>query len=976
MPLPTDVVRFRRRSRAKGAPSSGRKLFIILAVTALLLSTTVVVAALIFANLTSGLPQVESIESVFRPPYGDAFQPVRIYDRSGEVLLLEILNPAAEERRWVSLDDVSIPDHVFQSTIAVQDTTFWSNGGYDPQILIQHFLSTLLFQADKPSSETITQRLVRASLLPVDDNERSPLAQAFRSALLAAELTRRYPKHQILAWYLNSAYYGHFAYGIDAAALVYYGKHAADLSVAESALLASLPLQPDLNPIDAPGDARARQSDTLDAMVSRGYLSKSEAEAAEKQRLIITNGVGAFDSFASDFALLAWERLADVLSPAAMHRGGLRVISSLDHDLQLQVACVADTHLRRMSGGALSVTEPAADGSACVGAGLLSTLRPSDVGVDHRISDVSVVVMDPINGQVLSMLGSSEGTKPSGSAFMPLVYLTAFAQGYSPSTMVFDVPEPDDALAEGQGVIPPNDDGEYHGPVSMRTALANSYNAAAAWTLQLVGTETVLRTIDPMGLRLARENDFDFGQAVASGEIEVSLLDMTAAYGVMANEGRMAGVQRHTGTSGHGDSALDPIIILRVEDAAQQTIYSTVTQERAVLSPQLAFLMTDVLSDETARWLTFGQPNILEIGRPAGAKTGTLQSQAGNWVVGFTPSRVVGVWVGNDDGRSMQGVQALNGAAPIWQAVLRYATRDLPAEGWVMPPGMSELEVCFPSGLLPTEYCPRVVREVFISGTEPIYYDNLYQPFLVNKETGKLATLFTPWDLVEERVYMIPPPGAAAWADQTDVDKPPSEYDTIYEDATSNPDVRISSPSPFDIVHGKITIRGVAEPEGFSHYRLQYGRGLNPSQWVQIGDDTTVPVSAGVLGRWDTKDLNGLFTLQLLVVQDGGLVSSAAVNVTIDNQPPTLDLLSPESGERFSLPMGEGVLVEVNVYDEMAVERVILYVDDTTMTTLTSPPYAFHWIPAKIGEFEIHGRAYDQAGNMAETPHVDIQVVP
>jgi membrane peptidoglycan carboxypeptidase len=976
MPLPTDVVRFRRQTRSKGAPSSGRTLFVFLAIIALLLSASVVIAALIFANLTSGLPQVESIERAFQAPRGGAFQPVRVYDRSGEILLLEILNPAAEERRWISLDDISIPDHVFQSTIAAQDGTFWSNAGYDPQTLLQQVLSTLLFQADGPSSETITQRLVRASLLPVNDNTRSPLTQQLRSALLAAELTRKYPKQQILAWYLNSAYYGHFAYGIDAAALVYFGKHAADLNLAESALLASLPLQPDLNPIDAPSSARDRQSETLDAMVSLGYLSSSEANAATKQRLKIENGVEVFDSFASDFAILAWEQLAEVLSPAAMHRGGLRIISSLDHDLQLQVACVANTHLQRMSGGELSVTEPAADGSACVAAGLLSTLRPSDVGVDHNISDVDVVVLDPISGQVLSMLGSSEQVRPSGSAFMPFIYLTAFAQGYSPSTMVFDVPEADGVFDDALGVVPPNDDGEYHGPVSMRTALANSYNAAAAWTLQLVGAETVLRTTDPMGLYLARENDIDVGQAFASGEIEVSLLDVTTAYGVMANEGRMTGFQKHTESSSFGDSALDPVIILRVEDAARQTIYATVTEERAVLSPQLAFIMTDVLSDEAARWLAFGQPNILEMGRPAGVKTGTTPSQAGNWVVGFTPSRAVGVWVGNEDGRSMQGVQALNGAAPIWQAVLRYATRDLPARGWLMPPGMSELEVCLPSGLLPTEYCPRMVREVFINGTEPTYYDNLYQPFLVNKETGKLATLFTPWDLVEERVYMIPPPGAVAWADQTEVEKPPSEYDTIYEQATSNPDVRISSPSPFDIVHGTITIRGGAEPEEFSHYRLQYGRGLNPSQWVQIGDDMEESVSEGELGRWDTEDINGLYTLQLIVVQEGGLVNTAAVNVTIDNKPPTLNLLSPVSGERFSLPLDEGVLVEVDAYDEMSVERVTLFMDDIIMTTLTTPPYAFRWTPTKTGEYEIFARAYDPAGNVAESPHVEIRVVP
>jgi membrane peptidoglycan carboxypeptidase len=250
-------------------------------------------------------------------------------------------------------------------------------------------------------------------------------------------------------------------------------------------------------------------------------------------------------------------------------------------------------------------------------------------------------------------------------------------------------------------------------------------------------------------------------------------------------------------------------------------LYDWQREERAVLSPQLAYLLADVLSDEPARWESLGHPNALEIGRPAGVVTGTGAGEADAWAVGFTPARVVGVWMGTLDESPARVSPWLVGT--VWSAILRYASLQAPPEGWDMPPGLSVVEVCDPSGLLPTAYCPNVVREVFIQGTEPTHYDTLYQPFRVNRETGKLATLFTPLDLVEERVYLVPPPEAAAWAEAAGIEQPPQEYDTL----TSHPAdllVNITAPIALRRWCGQIPIDG-AIPEDFTSYRLQYGQG-------------------------------------------------------------------------------------------------------------------------------------------------------
>lgn len=978
MPLATDIVRVRRRrARADSLRGLVRIAPGLLVVFIIVVGIVSLVAAMVFADLTSGMPSIQEFELIFGSEGREYFQPARFYDRTGETLIFEVINPSAVDRQWLRLDPLAtdvLPHHVVRSSIVALDETFWTNPGYDSKELFEALIGTLLRRPDVMANPTIGQRLVETHLIPLNDGARTPLAQTLRSALLAADLTRQYPKEQILEWYLNSAHYGHMAYGIDAAAMVYFGKSASGLSLAESAILAAVPLQPELNPIDNPELAREMQVDVLGEMARQGMISSPELEDALAETLEIQESNDPMAFLASGFGLYAWDQLSDILEPIAINRSGLRVTTSLDSDLQVQAACAAGTHLKWLQGGEVGAVESTTDGSACIAAGLLSPLRPSDTGVDHNISDVAVVVLDPTTGQVLSLVGPADVPRTSGSAFMPFIYLTAFARGYAPGTMVLDVPQAEPTLGDEVLYVPPNDDGRFHGPVRMRNALANSYNAAAAQTMNLVGVENILSTARSMGLYLLDDAGVDIVVEMVAGNLEVTLLDMSFANGVIANQGQMVGMPVYYQEQQPDFRSLNPISILRVEDVAGRIVYNYEQKERAILSNQLAFLMADVLSDETARWPAYNHPNLLEIGRPAGVKTGTTLGMQDNWAIGFTPSRVVGVWVGNLDGESMQGVHALNGATPIWQAVIRYATRDLPQEDWSMPPGLSAVEVCDPSGLLPTKYCPSVVREVFVHGTEPTHYDNLYQPFLINKETGKLATLTTPLDVVEERVYMIPPPEAIEWARQAGIEQPPQVYDTLLEEKEFNPEVNISSPVAFDVLSGTVAIRGDARPEGFEYYRLQFGQGLIPLRWIQIGTDQSAPVTEGVLGRWDTEGLNGLYTVQLVVVKDDGRIAAAVTQVTIDNRPPIIQLLSPEPEQEFTWPVDWEVVIEAEASDEISLSKVVFYVDAQLVATITAPPYSTRWRIGRDGAHLVFAQAFDSAGNVSDSESVEFHV--
>jgi membrane carboxypeptidase/penicillin-binding protein len=309
-----------------------------------------------------------------------------------------VLHPQAQSRRWLYLDPdgpIDLPEHALEATIAIQDETFWSNPGYYPQEVAQALLSYLDLRGPQEISPSISQQLVQAQLLPLAGAVRSPEKQSLQRMILAAEVTQEYPKEKILEWYINSADYGNHAYGIDAAALVYFAKHASDLTLPESAMLASIPLNPSLNPVEAPKEAKERQAETLRAMVRVGAITNHEAQLALAQTLEIKHeAVERPDHLQALIEYLQIEVL-EMFGEDALGRSGLRIQTTVDYDLQLQSHCTLQTHIARLSGLEPSVILPAADGTGCLAAGFLPPVRPSDANLDHNIESGGFVVFRP-----------------------------------------------------------------------------------------------------------------------------------------------------------------------------------------------------------------------------------------------------------------------------------------------------------------------------------------------------------------------------------------------------------------------------------------------------------------------------------------------------------------------------------------------------------------------------------------------------
>jgi len=916
--------------------------------------------ALTFANLAAALPPVHDLERSFGPSGREAFRPVRFYDRDQGQLLFEWLHPSASSRRWIYLDPegpIDLPSYSLQAILIAQDQGFWSHPGYLPAQALAAITDYLFGSQGDAANMTITERLAQAQLAPLYSGGENPGAARVQTVLLAAEITRRYPREQILEWYLNSADFGNQAYGIDAAALVYFDKHASDLTLAESTMLASIPLAPELNPVDQPDAATQIQTDVLEAMAAAGLISHLEARRASEAQLVFASPAEAAVTSLDSFEAYITQYIEGSFGRSLLGRSGLRVQTSLDLDLHRQALCTLESQVNRLNGGEPGAIISLADGSGCLAVGLLTPIRPKDAGVDHAIQSGAVVILDPQTGELLSLIGPGTSPKPATGLEAPFTALTAFAQGYTPASMLLDVP------LQGSNPVSQLPGYGEHGPVRLRIALANQYQAALDRLIDQVGLESVRRTVASFGF----QNQKPSLTGVEDGlDLDSNLLELVHAYSVFASEGQLHGTR---GGIESLDGQLEPVVILQIEDGNQRLIYQADPGSQSLVSAQLAYLMVDILSDESARWPSVGKGSPLEVGRPAGVVASMSPETGQAWTLGFTPGVVIGVWFESQSPAAAETLTAMNGPAPVWHALLQYATRDHPPASWRIPPGVSSLEVCDPSGLLPTLYCPNVVREVFLNGTEPTTFDNLFQPFLVNRETGKLATLNTPPDLVEEQVFMVVPPEAAEWANEAGIARPPEEYDTLRAEEP-DPQVNISAPESFTFLRGIVRITGHAEPEGMERFRVQYGRGLNPTSWVQIGQDENRPVRGGLLATWDTSALSGLYTIQLVVVDGTGRLRTDAVQVTVDNSAPAAVITLPEAGQLIVGDITESTVLQVDASDEYGVARVVFYVDGQVAATLTGESFSTTWRLSRSGEHTLYAEVFDLAGNATISPSI------
>lgn len=933
---PTLTIIYQRRNRQVATSRSSRQRIWRVGMgcgfaLSVLVVLIILAGALSYANLMRDLPPIEYLSILLNPPNGLLLQPTRIYDRSGQHLL-QVFAPSDTSRRYIpysSQNPQHLPDTLAQATIAMSDPDFWDHPGY------------LLGGLDNPDYHpTLAQRLVADLLLW---NEPASLRRALRERILAAQVTARYGRSMVLEWYLNSANYGHYAFGAEAAAQLYLGKPAAQLNLAESALLAGVGQAPALNPLDAPQAAFQRRQEVIYVMQALHTISDEEVKQAiaTPANLQPNPVTPAYPALA--FTNLVISQISKIFDRSRLERGGLTILSTLDYDLQTQAVCAVQAQVNRLGGG--SEAAAALQGVPCEARQLLPTLLP---GVIVPGVSASAILLDPRMGQVLALVGETYAghespfleAYPSGSLLTPFIYLTGFTRGLSPASLVWDIPGQSDVR---------NLDGEFHGPVRLRLALDNDYLVSADQVQTQMGAENVWRTAKSFGLNLSPSVN------LLHDEVQLTLLEAGQAYGVFAAEGVMTGQVLE-------NEPLRPITVLKVTDA-NNTLWLNwnVPQTQAVVTPQLAYLMNHVLSDETARWPSMGHANPLEVARPAGVKLGQTNGQS-TWVVGYTPQRVAVVWMGTQHQNSTISIKHVAG---LWHALIQYASRDLPPESWIAPAGVTTREVCDPSGLLPTVYCPNVVSEVFLNGNEPVQADNLYRVYQINRETGLIATIFTPPHLIEERVYIVVPPEANAWAEEADLLTPPEAYDTIQQ-LPRNPDAHITIPSMFANLRGKVQVSGTAVGDNFKYYRIQVGQGLNPQTWMQISDDVHSPVDEGILVEWDTSDLDGLYAVQLLVVRSDQRMERATIQVTVDNQAPQVNVTFPQDGQKLNYSQNQQVTFLVQASDNLSLVRVDFYVDDLLVGSLAQSPFSLSW-PATLGKHTLRVVASDRAGNQTES---------
>jgi len=645
------------------------KIFVLLGTVFVLGSIIAILSA--FAYVAKDLPNPNQINA------RQITESTKIFDRTGQILLYDI---HGEEQRTI-ISPEQIPDYIKWATVAIEDESFYKHQGIDFKAIIRAFWANLTNRTISQGGSTITQQLIKNSIL----SSSRTYKRKIKEIILALQTEHSFSKDQILSMYLNQIPYGSNAYGIEAAAQTFFQKNAQELNLAESALLAALPQAPTYySPYGShPEELRNKQTKILDKMAQLGYISQEEADQAKQTNLWFAKS-GSIK--APHFVMFVKEYLAAKYGDATLEQDGLKVITTLDMNLQnIAEEAVASANLKQF-----------------------------------KARNAALAAIDPKTGQILAMVGSrdyfdihNDGNvnvtirpRQPGSSFKPFVYATAFKKGFSPETIIFDLETNFGPDGSGQNYIPQNYSEKFSGPVTMRQALACSINVASVKVLYLAGVKDSIKTAQDLGITTLTDPN-RYGLSLVLGGGEITLLEETAAYGVLANDG----IRHQTNP------------ILRIEDKSGKVLEEFKPEGKRVIDKEITRLLTDVLSDNEARRPTFGPNSPLYLGaRPVAAKTGTTQEYRDAWLIGYTPSLVAGVWVGNNDNSKMQNIAAgARAAGPIWHEFMTKALANTLIEEFSKP------------GIMPPNNFPaeKIVK--------------------IDKISGKLATESTPAELVIEK---------------------------------------------------------------------------------------------------------------------------------------------------------------------------------------------------------------------------------
>ena len=582
-------------------------------------------------------------------------QSSKIYDRTGEILLYEIYS---EEKRTI-VPFEKIPDYVKKATIAIEDKNFYEHPAIDWRALARAFLTNLIKGSVVQGGSTITQQLAKNAFL----SSEKTYERKIKELILAYWIEKKYSKDEILNLYLNQIPYGNNAYGIEAAAKAYFGKPAEELSLVESVLLASIPKAPTYySPYGSHKDELMRRKDyILEQMLGIGFIDNEEFERVKDyQYKFEPQNIGSIK--APHFVMMVKDYLAEKYGENLLQNGGLKIITTLDWNLQQTAELVVKEGAERNE-------------------------------KLYKGKNAALVAQDPKTGQILALVGSkdyfdvkndgnfnvaAQGLRQPGSAFKPFAYLTAFEKGYSPQTIVFDLPTEFTADNQNCPLVvdfssklkecyhPENFDHEFKGPVNLKNALAQSLNIPAVKVLYLAGIEDTIKTARNMGITTL--NDISrYGLSLVLGGGEVKLIDLVNAYSVFSQEGIK-----------HNQK-----IVLKIEGVSGELIESTADQAIKIIDSQYARLITNILSDDEARKPLYqGSFNLTTFeGRQVALKTGTSNDYIDAWTIGYTPNLVVGVWAGNNDNAPMQKqAGSILAALPIWNSFMNKTLNNFPIE--------------------------------------------------------------------------------------------------------------------------------------------------------------------------------------------------------------------------------------------------------------------------------------------------------
>ena len=662
-----------------------------------------VAAAATFGYFASDLPSASDLATVPVP------LTTHIYDRSGQHLLYTLSD---ERRDLISID--AVPKRMQDATIAIEDKTFWTNPGVDVGGIIRAIQVNSASGRITQGGSTITQQLIKTRLLGDDPT----FTRKIKEAILAVEATRTFSKSQILEMYFNQIYYGNQAYGLKAAAATYFGvTDLNQLTLGQMALLAGLPQAPsDYDPIQNMEGAKARRALVLDAMVDNGYATAAEADAAKAEEIVVKPVTTSL--YAPHFTFRVREQLVQVLGEKAAYRGGYDVYTSLDWNMQQLAEKEVRQHVDALKG--------------------------------NNVNNAALITMDPTTGEILAYVGSYDyymhtpqvqgdydhagiAFRQPGSTFKLFTYLTGMLKlGMTASTQLYDIQfnMPD---GTGKSYSPKDATKEQHGPLTMRQALRESLNLPALEVTRLVGVDAIIDTVHQLGIN----RDWDrsqLGLSFGIGAGEMRLIDMASAYQTIANLG----------------VRVDPTFILKIVDPSGKVVKDYSKPEgRRVIDQRYAWIMDDILKDNTNPQGSFVFGPWTSIGRPAALKTGTTDNLQDVLAIGFVPQRLTAIWMGNSDNSEMHGISSALGPGVLWRDYMKTVVSSLPPDWYPRPDGIVDKVVCVNpsiyggngSGLLPGPYCPSTFRwtEHYVQGTEPTTDDrtfytscgiNLRAPFL------------------------------------------------------------------------------------------------------------------------------------------------------------------------------------------------------------------------------------------------------